>query len=74
VLSTVKRAYSTPRGREPLQPAQASYLKAIRSPAMKQDVFERLKHAQIGEPIWQPVIFAILVVLISITLALIFQT
>jgi hypothetical protein len=40
---------------------------------MKQDVFERLKHAQIGEPIWQPVIFAILVVLISITLALIFQ-
>jgi hypothetical protein len=38
------------------------------------DVFERLKQAQIGEPIWQPVIFAILLVLISITLALILQT
>jgi hypothetical protein len=38
------------------------------------DVFERLEHAQIGEPIWQPVIFAILLVLISITLALILQT
>ena len=37
------------------------------------DVFERLKHAQIGEPIWQPVIFAILVVLISIMLVLILQ-
>ena len=31
---------------------------------MKQDVFARLKHAQLGEPIWAPVIFAILVVLI----------
>ena len=27
-----------------------------------------LKNAQIGEPIWQPVIFAILVILISVTL------
>jgi hypothetical protein len=41
---------------------------AIRNPAMKQDVFDRLKHAQIGEPIHQPLIFAILVILISITL------
>jgi hypothetical protein len=41
---------------------------AIGSPVMKQDVFERLKHAQIGEPIHQPLIFAILVILISITL------
>ena len=41
---------------------------------MKQDVFERLKHAQIGEPIHQPLIFAILIVLISIMLFLIFQT
>jgi hypothetical protein len=37
------------------------------------DVFERLKHARIGTPIWQPVIFAVLVVLISVTLALILQ-
>jgi hypothetical protein len=50
-----------------------SYLKVVRRPAMKQDVLARLKHAQLGEPIWQPVIFAILVVLISITLALICQ-
>jgi hypothetical protein len=41
---------------------------------MKTGVFERLKDAQIGEPIWQPVIFAILIVLISIMLFLIFQT
>jgi hypothetical protein len=41
---------------------------------MKQGALERLKHAQIGTPIWQPVIFAILVVLISVTLALILQS
>lgn len=41
---------------------------------MKSDVFERLKHAQIGTPIWQPVIFAILIVLISVTLALILRS
>jgi hypothetical protein len=41
---------------------------------MRPSVFERLKDAQIGEPIWQPVIFAILVILISITLYFIFQT
>lgn len=41
---------------------------------MRQGVFERLKHAQIGAPIWQPVIFAILIVLISVTLALILQS
>ncbi len=35
---------------------------------MKRDVFERLKEVQIGGPIWQPVIFAILVILISVTL------
>ena len=35
---------------------------------MKRGMFARLKDVQIGEPIWQPVIFAILVILISITL------
>ena len=33
---------------------------------MKRGMFARLKDVQIGEPIWQPVIFAILVILISI--------
>jgi hypothetical protein len=32
------------------------------------DVFDRLKHAQIGKPIYQPLILAILIVLIAITL------
>lgn len=41
---------------------------------MRTGVFERLRHSQFAEPIWQPVIFAILVVLISITLALILQS
>jgi hypothetical protein len=40
---------------------------------MKTGVFERLKHAQIGEPIHQPLIFAILIILISITLYFILQ-
>ena len=35
---------------------------------MKRGMFARLKDVQIAEPIWQPVIFAILVLLISITL------
>ena len=35
---------------------------------------DRLKNAQIGEPIWQPVIFAILVILISVTLYFILET
>jgi hypothetical protein len=39
---------------------------------MKPGVLESLKHAQIGEPIDQPLIFAILVILISITLYFIF--
>jgi hypothetical protein len=34
------------------------------------DLFDRLKHAQIGKPIDQPLIFAILIVLIAITLYL----
>jgi hypothetical protein len=34
----------------------------------------RLKDVQIGEPIWQPVIFAILVILISVTLFFILGT
>lgn len=37
------------------------------------DAFERMKHAQIGEPIHQPLIFAILLILISVTLYFIFQ-
>jgi hypothetical protein len=36
------------------------------------DSFERFRHAQIGEEIHQPLIFAILVILISITLYFIF--
>jgi hypothetical protein len=35
------------------------------------NVFERLRHSQFADPIWQPVIFAILLLLISITLVLI---
>jgi hypothetical protein len=41
---------------------------------MRQGVFERLRHSQLAEPIWQPLIFAILVILISITLALILRS
>jgi hypothetical protein len=33
-------------------------------------IFERLRHSQFAEPIWQPVIFALLLLLISITLVL----
>ncbi len=39
---------------------------------MKPENVERLKRGEIGEPIYQPLIFAILIVLISITLYLIF--
>ena len=42
-------------------------------PAMKHNVFKRLKDFQIGEPIWQPVIFAVLIILISVTLYFIQQ-
>lgn len=34
------------------------------------EIFDRLKHAQIGKPIDQPLILAILIVLIAITLYL----
>ena len=34
-------------------------------------IFERLRHSQFAEPIWQLVIFALLLLLISITLVLI---
>ena len=37
-------------------------------------LFDRLKEVQIGGPILQPVIFAILVILISVTLYLILET
>jgi len=40
---------------------------------MKPRVFERLKDFHLGRPIDQPVIFAILFLLISILLVLIFQ-
>ena len=36
-------------------------------------LFARLKEVQIGGPIWQPLIFAILVILISVTLYFILQ-
>jgi hypothetical protein len=42
--------------------------------SMKSDVFERLRHSQFAEPIWQPVIFAILLVLIFVMLVLISRT
>ena len=34
-------------------------------------IFERLRHSQFADPMWQPVFFAILLLLISITLVLI---
>ena len=34
-------------------------------------IFERLRHSQFADPIWQPVFFAILLLLISVTLVLI---
>jgi hypothetical protein len=34
-------------------------------------VIERLRHSQFAEPIWQPVIFALLIILIFVTLVLI---
>jgi hypothetical protein len=38
---------------------------------MTRDVFERLRVSQFGEPIWQPVFFALLLVLIFVMLVLI---
>jgi hypothetical protein len=38
------------------------------------DVLHRLRHSQFAEPIWQPVIFALLVVLIFVMLVLISKT
>ena len=35
------------------------------------DVFERLRRSQFSEPIWQPVFFALLLVLIFVLLVLI---
>ena len=40
---------------------------------MKPETFEKLKRGEIGEPIDQPVIFAILVILIAVTLYFIFS-
>jgi hypothetical protein len=37
-------------------------------------MFERLRHSQFADPIWQPVIFAVLLLLISVTLVLIITT
>jgi hypothetical protein len=48
------------------------FAKPMRSTPMKPETLEKLKHAEIGEPIDQPVIFAILVILIAITLYFIF--
>ena len=59
--------------REPLAPTQRLQTKSVRESAMEpNDSFERFRHAQIGEEIHQPLIFAILVILISITLYFIF--
>ena len=38
------------------------------------DVLDRLRRSQFAEPIWQPVIFALLVVLIFVMLVLISNT
>jgi hypothetical protein len=38
------------------------------------EVLHRLRHSQFAEPIWQPVIFALLVVLIFVMLVLISKT
>jgi len=40
---------------------------------MKPRTLEKLKRAEIGEPIHQPLVFAILVILISITLYFVFS-
>jgi hypothetical protein len=45
----------------------------LRSSAMTR-IFERLRHSQFADPNWQPVFFAILLLLISITLVLIITT
>jgi hypothetical protein len=37
-------------------------------------IFERLRHSQFADPNWQAVFFAILLLLISITLVLIITT
>jgi hypothetical protein len=37
-------------------------------------IFERLRYSQFAAPIWQPVIFAVLLLLISVTLVLIITT
>jgi hypothetical protein len=37
-------------------------------------IFERLRRSQFAEPIWQPVFFALLLLLISVTLVLIITT
>jgi hypothetical protein len=37
-------------------------------------IFERLRHSQFADPNWQPVIFAVLLLLISVTLVLIITT
>ena len=34
-------------------------------------IFERLRHSQFADPNWQPVLFAVLLLLISVTLVLI---
>ena len=38
------------------------------------DVLDRLRRSQFSEPIWQPVIFALLVLLIFVVLVLISKT
>jgi hypothetical protein len=45
----------------------------VRSSVMT-GIFQRLRHSQFAHPIWQPVFFAILLLLISVTLVLIITT
>jgi hypothetical protein len=42
----------------------------LRSSAMT-GIFERLRHSQFADPNWQPVLFAVLLLFISVTLVLI---
>jgi hypothetical protein len=51
-------------------PAPHDFLRESLQEFTMTDLFDRLKHAQIGKPIDQPLILAILIVLIAITLYL----
>jgi hypothetical protein len=51
-------------------PAAHGFLGESLQESAMTDLFDRLRHAQIGKPIDQPLIFAILIVLIALTIYL----